>query len=165
MHASTYQTEATTTEPPTITLSSSALHWNVPCVVAQLTLERDVILSSNNPMSVLRHLPALRTSEIIQEAQNIMEMLPRTFIDDLRGHLWDMRVVRRLLASASHSVPSTMEYDEMAWFQDATLATLGEADNIARFSLNGQAKLEGHIQADAAHACESYDDGFEWEDD
>lgn len=71
-------------------------HMNILCVIAQLILMREQIMSSTSPMSLLRKFPALKGARIKQLAISFIPGLGDVLYDKLARHCWDESLSREL---------------------------------------------------------------------
>lgn len=68
-------------------------HMNVLVVIAQLILIRNQLMSSSNPMTLLRDFPELKTTEVIKLAISFVAKLPSPLYDLLVRHGYDESVI------------------------------------------------------------------------
>jgi cell cycle arrest protein BUB2 len=61
-------------------------HLNILCIVAQLILARDNIMSSASPIKVLRSFPPLQASRVKALAISLLRKIPDSVYDDLVWH-------------------------------------------------------------------------------
>ncbi|KAF2204638.1 cell division control protein 16 [Delitschia confertaspora ATCC 74209] len=61
-------------------------HLNILCIVAQLILIRDQILESPSPNQILRSLPPLQASKIIQVATSFAAKIPEHIYEEIVNH-------------------------------------------------------------------------------
>ncbi|KAI0233965.1 CDC16 protein [Massospora cicadina] len=87
-----------------LTLSASmgfllafGVHLNVVCVVAQLMLIRQSLLSSPSPVKLLRTFPDLQAVPIIQLSRYLVKQLPAQLYEELVAHPFDASVCDRYL--------------------------------------------------------------------
>ncbi|ODV78956.1 TBC-domain-containing protein [Suhomyces tanzawaensis NRRL Y-17324] len=67
-------------------------HMNILFVVAQLIIHRSALLSSPQPMKILRNFPALEESEIIKLSLSFIPELPKKLFDLIARHGYDPKV-------------------------------------------------------------------------
>lgn len=70
-------------------LFSYGCHLNVVFIVAQVILNRDQLLKSKSPMSLLRQLPAIDASKIVKLSLSIVKNIDDTLYDLLARHTFD----------------------------------------------------------------------------
>lgn len=73
-------------------LLAFGVHLNILCVIAQLLLIRDKILSHPSPMRLLRTFPPLQASAVIALSVSLVRQLPEHLYDLVARHPWDARV-------------------------------------------------------------------------
>ncbi|KAF2750799.1 cell division control protein 16 [Sporormia fimetaria CBS 119925] len=61
-------------------------HLNILCIVAQLMLIRDQLLSSSNPNSILRNLPSLNARATITMALRVIADVPEDLYEEIVNH-------------------------------------------------------------------------------
>lgn len=61
-------------------------HLNILCVVAQLLLMRDDLMSAQSPMKLLRQFPPLNSKTIIDTAVGLVRRIPPELFDQLVDH-------------------------------------------------------------------------------
>jgi cell cycle arrest protein BUB2 len=71
-------------------------HMNLLFVVAQLIINRSIILSSPQPMKVLRNFPSLEPEEIIKLSLSFIPELPKPLYDMIARHGYDPSVPAEL---------------------------------------------------------------------
>lgn len=71
-------------------------HMNLLFVVAQLIINRSIILSSAQPMKVLRNFPSLEPEEIIKLSLSFIPELPKPLYDMIARHGYDPSVPAEL---------------------------------------------------------------------
>jgi cell cycle arrest protein BUB2 len=62
-------------------------HLSIPCIVAQLLLIRDELMSSNQPMKLLRQFPDLDARSVVGIATTLVRDLDDSLYDDLVQHM------------------------------------------------------------------------------
>ncbi|KAJ3554476.1 hypothetical protein NM688_g3094 [Phlebia brevispora] len=67
-------------------LLAFGVHLNVLCVIAQLLLIRDQVMSSPSPMRILRTFPPLNAGDVIGIAVTLVRDLPTELYDELARH-------------------------------------------------------------------------------
>jgi len=67
-------------------LLAFGVHLNVLCVIAQLLLIRDDVMTSSSPMRLLRTFPPLEASPVIGIAVTLVRDLPTELYDELVRH-------------------------------------------------------------------------------
>ncbi|KAF8461956.1 TBC-domain-containing protein [Russula ochroleuca] len=72
-------------------LLAFGVHLNVLCVIAQLLLIRDDVMSSSSPMRLLRTFPPLEASPVIGIAVTLVRDLPTELYDELVRHPYEYR--------------------------------------------------------------------------
>ena len=73
-------------------LFSYGVHMNIILVVAQLLLIRSELLTSKNPMSLLRQFPELDAGKIIKLSLSITKSIPDDLYDLIVRHTFDEKV-------------------------------------------------------------------------
>ncbi|GAV29559.1 hypothetical protein PMKS-003060 [Pichia membranifaciens] len=73
-------------------LFSYGVHMNIILVVAQLLLIRSELLTSKNPMSLLRQFPELDAGKIIKLSLSITKSIPGDLYDLIVRHTFDEKV-------------------------------------------------------------------------
>ncbi|KAI8999308.1 bub2 protein [Gaertneriomyces semiglobifer] len=73
-------------------LLSYGIHLNILCIISQLMLMRPQLISSAQPMKLLRRLPELNAREIIKHALTLVQRLPEDLYDMLVRHPFDAGV-------------------------------------------------------------------------
>ncbi|CAE6524101.1 unnamed protein product [Rhizoctonia solani] len=71
-------------------LLAFGVHLNILCVIAQLFLMRDSILSSTSPMKLLRTFPPLQAQPVIEIAVALVRDLPVELYDELVRHPFEI---------------------------------------------------------------------------
>lgn len=71
-------------------------HMNILFVVAQLVVNRSVLLDSPQPMKILRNFPNLEENEIIKLSLSFIPELPRPLYDMISRHGFDENVPNEL---------------------------------------------------------------------
>jgi cell cycle arrest protein BUB2 len=61
-------------------------HLNILCIVAQLILIRDQIINSSSPNQILRSLPPLQATKIIQVATSVAAKIPSNIYEEIVNH-------------------------------------------------------------------------------
>ena len=61
-------------------------HLNILCVVAQLLLMREDLLSAQSPMKLLRQFPPLNSKTIIKCAVSLVRLIPVELYNQLVDH-------------------------------------------------------------------------------
>ncbi|KAH9989762.1 bub2 protein [Russula vinacea] len=72
-------------------LLAFGVHLNVLCVIAQLLLIRDDVMTSSSPMRLLRTFPPLEASPVIGIAVTLVRDLPTELYDELVRHPYEYR--------------------------------------------------------------------------
>ncbi|KAF8530535.1 bub2 protein [Hysterangium stoloniferum] len=72
-------------------LLAFGVHLNVLCVIAQLLLIREDVMSSPSPMRLLRTFPALEALPVIGIAVTLVRDLPADLYQELVNHPFEMR--------------------------------------------------------------------------
>jgi len=72
-------------------LLAFGVHLNVLCVIAQLLLIRDDVMTSSSPMRLLRTFPPLEASPVIGIAVTLVRDLPTELYDELVKHPYEYR--------------------------------------------------------------------------
>ena len=67
-------------------LLAFGVHFNVLCIVAQLHIMRNDLLTNPSPMKLLRHLPPLDARKIIQVTVTLARDVPKDLFEDLVRH-------------------------------------------------------------------------------
>ncbi|ELU42365.1 TBC domain-containing protein [Rhizoctonia solani AG-1 IA] len=73
-------------------LLAFGVHLNILCVIAQLFLMRDSILSSRSPMKLLRTFPPLQAQPVIEIAVALVRDLPVELYDELVRHPFEIEL-------------------------------------------------------------------------
>ncbi|CAE6357907.1 unnamed protein product [Rhizoctonia solani] len=73
-------------------LLAFGVHLNILCVIAQLFLMRDSILSSTSPMKLLRTFPPLQAQPVIEIAVALVRDLPVELYDELVRHPFEIEL-------------------------------------------------------------------------
>ncbi|CAK5281345.1 unnamed protein product [Mycena citricolor] len=71
-------------------LLAFGVHLNVLCVIAQLLLMRDEVMSSSSPMRLLRTFPPLEALPVIGIAVTLVRDLPAPLYDELVRHPYEV---------------------------------------------------------------------------
>ncbi|KAL4080339.1 rab-GTPase-TBC domain-containing protein [Scleroderma yunnanense] len=71
-------------------LLAFGVHLNVLCVIAQLLLMRDEVMSSSSPMRLLRTFPPLEAIPVIGIAVTLVRDLPADLYDELVRHPYEI---------------------------------------------------------------------------
>ncbi|KAJ7782898.1 rab domain-containing cell division control protein [Mycena metata] len=72
-------------------LLAFGVHLNVLCVIAQLLLIRDEVMSSSSPMRLLRTFPPLEALPVIGIAVTLVRDLPPALYDELVKHPYEIQ--------------------------------------------------------------------------
>ncbi|KAG0198518.1 hypothetical protein BGX28_008038 [Mortierella sp. GBA30] len=72
------------------------VHLNIICIIAQLHLIRDSLMSHSSPMKLLRILPDLDAELIIRETVRMVKLLPDELYDLLVRHPYDPTVADQI---------------------------------------------------------------------
>ncbi|KAL0956159.1 hypothetical protein HGRIS_002320 [Hohenbuehelia grisea] len=72
-------------------LLAFGVHLNILCVIAQLLLMRDEVMSSSGPMRLLRTFPPLEALPVIGIAVTLVRDLPPELYDELVKHPYEVR--------------------------------------------------------------------------
>jgi len=72
-------------------LLAFGVHLNVLCVIAQLLLIRDDVMSSSSPMRLLRTFPPLEALPVVGIAVTLVRDLPTELYDELVRHPYEYR--------------------------------------------------------------------------
>ncbi|KAJ7039211.1 bub2 protein, partial [Mycena alexandri] len=75
-------------------LLAFGVHLNVLCVIAQLLLIRDEVMSSSSPMRLLRTFPPLEALPVIGIAVTLVRDLPPALYDELVKHPYEIQTPR-----------------------------------------------------------------------
>ncbi|KAJ3321861.1 hypothetical protein HDU76_014020, partial [Blyttiomyces sp. JEL0837] len=86
-------------------LLAYGIHLNILCVLAQLIMMREAIMTSNSPGKLLRTFPDLNAKSIITLTLRILPLLPEGLYDMLVRHPFDPMINDFVL-------PETMEGEE-----------------------------------------------------
>ncbi|EEB06343.1 two-component GAP Cdc16 [Schizosaccharomyces japonicus yFS275] len=70
-------------------LFAYGVHLNVLCVIAQLLVIRDELISHPKPMKLLRKFPPLNAKDVIRLTVLLITKIPRDLFDLLVRHCWD----------------------------------------------------------------------------
>ncbi|KAJ7647591.1 TBC-domain-containing protein [Roridomyces roridus] len=73
-------------------LLAFGVHLNVLCVIAQLLLMRDEVMSSSSPMRLLRTFPPLEALPVIGIAVTLVRDLPTALYEELVKHPYQMQM-------------------------------------------------------------------------
>ncbi|KZP00893.1 rab domain-containing cell division control protein [Calocera viscosa TUFC12733] len=73
-------------------LLAFGLHLNILCVIAQVLLIRDEVMSSPSPMRLLRTFPPLQAKKVIGIAVTLVRDVPERLYEELVRHPWQMHV-------------------------------------------------------------------------
>lgn len=71
-------------------------HMNILFIVAQLIINRSILLKSPQPMKILRNFPHLEETEIIKLSLSFIPELPKTLYDLISRHGFDPNVPNEL---------------------------------------------------------------------
>ncbi|KAK6198122.1 rab-GTPase-TBC domain-containing protein [Scheffersomyces amazonensis] len=73
-------------------LFAYGIHMNILFVVAQLIINRSLLLNSDSPMKILRNFPPLNENEIIKLSLSFIPELPKQLYDLIVRHGYDRNV-------------------------------------------------------------------------
>ncbi|KAI5958985.1 cdc16 [Candida pseudojiufengensis] len=79
-------------------LFAYGFHMNILFIVAQLIINRSIILNSEQPMKILRNFPNLEANEIIKLSLSFIPELPKTLYELIARHGFDKSVPKKLKA-------------------------------------------------------------------
>ncbi|OMH83302.1 Cell division control protein 16 [Zancudomyces culisetae] len=74
------------------------VHLNILCIVALVISIRDLLLTTTNPSSVLRHWPPLNASSLIRKSRFLLSQLPHHILFLLENHLCDFDLACKISA-------------------------------------------------------------------
>ncbi|KAF9096704.1 hypothetical protein BGX23_010640 [Mortierella sp. AD031] len=72
------------------------IHLNIICIIAQLYLIRDDLMSHSSPMKLLRIFPDLDADKVIRETIRMVKLLPDELYDLLVRHPYDPTVAEKI---------------------------------------------------------------------
>ncbi|KAF8942456.1 hypothetical protein BGZ47_006458 [Haplosporangium gracile] len=72
------------------------IHLNIICIIAQLYLIRDELMSHASPMKLLRIFPDLDADKVIRETIRMVKLLPDELYDHLVRHPYDPTVAEKI---------------------------------------------------------------------